>query len=1024
MKLKSNRTSSFIFSPKTIRGFFFAFLGLFISLSVVAQNRSISGTVKDQKGEALIGVSVILKGSNTGTITNIDGNYSLPSVEEKGLLVFSYIGYQKKEIAVAKQSVINVTLTEDNKMLDEVIVVGYGTQKKSDLTGSVVSVKADDMNAVPTSSVAEMLRGQAAGIVVTQNSARPGGSSDIVIRGRKSLTGGNSPLFIVDGVPVNNIDDFNSQDIQSVEVLKDASSQAIYGARASNGVILITTKNGADNKTVVDFSTYLGTQQLKRNFDFYSPDEWIQLKREANRAYVASPDPLDPTKSIYTTTYLGGNPVNGVYPGDASLFGNMYQNLVDRNFTNWEDLMIKPAIQQKYDLSVRTGNDKTKIAASLGYFDQQGMVAPAAYNRANLRFNLNQKLSKKVSIGFNTSYTSSYRRQEDGSFNKFITEPPLLNATDANGNLIPILANSKYNPLWNNQNMLNEQKANRLLLNATFDWEIVNGLKYRMNASLNSRGSENGIYLNSKHEAGSTTNGQATLQIGDTKDYLLENILTYDYKINESNKFDVTVVQSVNSIIDTNTGMTGYGFATDDLGYNNIGASAKPDPIQRSVTPRNLASYMGRVRYNLMERYLFSASARIDGSSVFGANNKWGIFPAASFAWRVSEEGFMKDQEWLSNLKLRTSYGSVGNQAINPYQSQGLANTYFMQFGEGAAFAGYLPSSQLPNPNLKWETTSSLNAGLDIGILKDRISGTVEYYHSVTSDLLVNRSINQTTGYTSQLVNMGKVLNEGVEVTLNFIPVRTKNLTWTIDVNFASNKNEILALNGELDANGKPKNDIANNWFIGHNIDAYYDYHFDGIWQTTDVIPNYGPSYKPQPGDIRVKDVVADNVINADDQEIIDRAPKWTGSLSSTLKWKGIDFSLDFYTVQGAIRSNAYLYDPNSGGDLHGGLTGIKVNYWTLENPSNTAPRPRDATILYFSSLSYQDASYIRLRNLSLGYSFPKSLMRPLHVSNLRIYGTATNLWTQTKFLSYSPELGAGGYPEPKTFVVGLNVSF
>lgn len=992
--------------------------GICILFSTVAQKISISGIVKESSGEPLIGVSVQVKGTNTGSITNFDGRYSIEVNSPKDELVFTYMGFNTHSVQVGSKTVINVTLSEDTKTLDEVIVVGYGTQRKSDLTGSVVSVKADDMNAVPTTSVAEMLRGQAAGVVVTQGSARPGGGSDIVIRGKKSLTGGNSPLFIVDGVPVSNIDDFNAQDILSVEVLKDASSQAIYGARASNGVILITTKSGAENKTVVDFSTYLGTQQLKRNFDFYSGDEWIQLKREANRNYTLQPD------KSYVTEYLGGNPVDGVYPGDVSLFGNTYQNLVDRNFTDWEDLMIKPAIQQKYDISVRTGNEKTKITASLGYFDQKGMVEPAAYNRANMRFNLNQKISKKVSFGFNTSYTSSNRSQEDGSFSKFITQSPLLSAVDADGNLIDILANSKWSPLWNNKNMINEEKSNRLLLNATFDWEIITGLKYRLNASLNSRETEQGVYLNTKHEVGSRSSGEASLNIGDSKDYLLENILTYDYKVNETNKFDVTLVQSVNDITYTGTYMKGYGFTTDDLGYNNIGASAKPDPIGRSITPRHILSYMGRVRYNLMDKYLFSASARVDGSSVFGANNKWGVFPAASFAWRVSEEGFMQDQDWLTNLKLRTSYGDVGNQAINPYQSQGLANTHFMQFNDGVAFVGYLPGSQLPNPNLKWETTSSVNVGVDMGILKDRISGTLEYYHSVTSDLLVRRSINQTSGYSTQLVNIGKVLNEGVEITLNFVPIRTKKLTWTLDANISLNRNELLALDGELDVDGKPKNDLNNGWFIGHNIDAYYDYKFDGIWQMGDVIPDYGLNYKPLPGDIKIKDVVEDGIINAEDKIIIDRAPKWIGSLSSTLKWEGIDFSFDLYTVQGGIKSNGYLYDANSGGDLHGNLNGIKVDYWTLENPSNTAPRPRDATINYFSSLAYQDATYIRLRNLSLGYTFPKSLMEPLRITNLRIYGTATNLWTQTKFLSYSPEISAAGYPEPKTFVVGLNVSF
>lgn len=1000
MKVENQEICSY-WSKNLIRIFFFAMLGLFISFSVAAQKRNVTGTVKDTSGELMIGVSVVLKGTSVGTITDFNGNYSIETSSNKDVLVFSYVGYETKSLQAGNSNVLNVTMTEDTRMLDELVVVGYGTQKKSDLTGSVVSVKAEDMNAIPTTSVAEMLRGQAAGVVVTQGSARPGGTSDILIRGKRSLTGGNSPLFIVDGVPVSNIDDFNSQDILSVEVLKDASSQSIYGARASNGVVLVTTKRGAENTTVVDFSAYVGSQNLKRNFDFYNGDEWVQLKREANRSF---PD--------------------GVYLDDASLFGNMYQNLVDKKYTNWEELMIKPAIQQKYDLSVRSGNATTRISASLGYYDQQGMIQPASFQRANFRFNADHKLSKSVTIGLSSNFTQSNQTVEDESFSKFITQSPLLNPYDENGELLNILADSKWNPVWNNQNMLNERQVNRLLLNATLDWEIFKGLKYRLNASMNTRQSEQGTYLNRLHEKGSTANGVASIDVDQYFDYLLENILTYDFKIDEQNKLDVTLVQSVNSQMSKGLSMTGYGFATDDLGYNNIGAAAKTDPISRSITPRNLLSYMGRLRYNMMDRYLFSASARIDGSSVFGVKNKWGFFPAASFAWRASEEDFLKSEAWISNLKLRLSYGDVGNQAVSPYQSQGLVNSFYMQFGNSEPFVGYLPGTQLPNPNLKWETTSSFNGGVDFGFLRDRISGTVEYYHSTTRDLLMQRSINQITGYSSQLVNIGSVLNKGVEVSLNFIPVKTKELTWTMNLNFAANQNKILALNGEVDEEGKPVNDIANRWFIGYNADAYYDYQFDGIWQLEDVIPDYGPNYKPQPGDIKVKDVDQDGLITPDDRVIMNRAPKWTGSIGSTINWKGIDLSFDFYSVQGTIRSNAYLYDANSGGDLHGKLNGIKVNYWTIENPSNTNPRPRDATINYFSSLSYQDASYIRLRNLSLGYSFPKKMIEPIGISKLKVYFTATNLWTLTDYLSYSPEVSAGGYPEPKTFVAGLNVSF
>ena len=969
----------------------------FFVMPVLARQTAVTGIVKDVTGEPLTGVSVVLKNTTTGVITDLAGKYTIQA-QPKDILVFSFLGYVTVQETVGIRSVVNVTLREDPKALDEVVVVGYGTQKRSDLTGSVVSVKADDMNAIPTTSVAEMLRGLGAGIVVTQNSARPGGGSDILIRGKRSIRGGNAPLFIVDGVPVSNIDDFNSHDIQSVEVLKDASSQSIYGARASNGVILITTKKGSGNKTTVDFSAYAGTQYLKRNFDFYSGDEWVQLKREANRSY---PD--------------------GIYLDDASLFGNMYPNVLAGNYTDWEDLMVKPALQQKYDLSVRSSAPNTNILASVGYFDQQGMIQPAAFQRANFRFNVEHKLSKSLTIGFKSSYVQLNRTQEDESFSEFITQSPVLSPYNEAGEMLNILADSKWNPAWNNKNMNNETDSKRLLLNVSIDWDIlfIKGLKYRLNAGLDTRNSEHGVYLNSLHEKGSTSYGKATINIGKSENYLIENIFTYDLQINELNKFDLTFMQSANKMESTSTSMAGYNFATDDLGYNNIGAASKTDPVVRGITPRNLLSFMGRLRYSLMNKYLFSASARIDGSSVFGKNNKWGFFPAASFGWRISEENFMQDcNTWMNNLKLRLSYGSVGNQAIEPYQSQGLVDSYFMQFGTNEPLIGYLHGTQLPNPDLKWETTTSFNAGFDFGFLHDRITGTVEWYRSKTKDLLYERSINQITGYSTQLGNLGAVLNRGFELSFNFVPVKTKDLMWSVDMNFSTNKNEILKLNERGD-------DPANRLFIGHNIDAYYDYAFDGIRQTgEELIPDYGASITVNPGDIKVKDANGDGFITPEDRIVIDRTPDWTGAIGSTLKWKGIDFGFDFYIVQGGIQQNPYLYEANSGGDLHGRVNGIKVDYWTLENPSNTAPRPRDATISNFSSLSYQDASYIRLRNISLGYSFDKKRIKTIGMSSLRIYVSATNFWTKTNYLSYSPEVRAGSYPEPKTFVAGLNVSF
>lgn len=965
----------------------------------------VNGVVTDADGEPLVGVSVLHEGTKTGTISDMDGHFSL-DVPAGAKLQFSYMGF--RTVSLKASPSMRVRMQEDTQLIEEVVVVGYGTQKKSDLTGSVASVSAEELNAVPTSSVAEMLRGQAAGVVVSQNSVRPGGTSDIVIRGKKSINGSNAPLYIVDGAPVDNIDDLNAQDIQSLEILKDASSQSIYGARASNGVILITTKSGQAGKTQVDLNAYAGAQTIKRNFDFYNGDEWAQLKREANRSFT-----YDPTTGTYS----------GAYMDDESLFGNMYSNLVNRNYTDWEALMIHPAVQQKYDLSVRSGKDKNKVAASFGFYDQQGMVAPASYRRYNGSFNAQFQLHKRVGIGFRMQYTHAESVTEDGNIANILTESPLLSAYDAEGKMLNILADSKWSPLWNNQNYTNEAKTNRVLANFTLDWNIWGGLTYHLNANMNWRQREQGVYQNTQHEKGSAMGGIATITNTAYQDYLLENVLTYEHKWEKRHQLDITLVQSINAIRTTRNVMSGSGFSSDDLGYNNISSASVTNPSERTITPRHLVSFMGRIRYNLMDKYLFSLSARVDGSSVFGSNNKWGCFPAGSFAWRINQEEWLTDVQWLTNLKLRASYGLVGNQAISPYQTQGVVDSYYFKFGDNDAVVGYLPGSQLPNPNLKWETTASLNIGLDMGFLQDRITGVVEYYHSTTRDLLMAASINQTSGYTSQLRNVGSVLNQGVEVTLGFVPVKRKNVRWDINVTMSHNRNTILALNGDVDENGNPKDDLTNKWFIGHGIDAYFDYQFDGIYQLGDEDINPDHSTYPQPGDIRVRDINGDGQITPDDRVIIERAPKLIGSLGTTLTCYGVDLALDFYGVYGSVKQNAYLYSSNQGGDLHGNRNGMKVNYWTLENPSTTAPRPRDATIDYFSSLSYQDASYLRLRTLTVGYTFPKKWMEKAHISKLRIYFTASNVFTMTKFLSYSPELSAGSYPEPRTFIGGINLS-
>lgn len=969
-----------------------------------AQERLITGKVSsDQETLPSVGIQIKSTGKRIGTDNK--GNFQI-SVANTDVLVFTYIGYVTKEVSVANitGNILNVVLERDISQLTEVIVVGYGTQRRSDVSGSIVSVKPDALNAIPTSSISEMLRGKASGVQITTESARPGGGSNILIRGQRSLSGGNSPLYIVDNVPVNNINDINSADIASVEILKDAASQAIYGTRAANGVILITTKRGLVGKVGIDYNGYTGVQQLKKNFSLYNGEEWAVLRREAFRTENAT----------------------GNYESDEVVFDPIARKVIASGETiDWQKFMIKDALSQKHDLSIRGGSDKTQIAASLGYFDQRGMVAGAGFKRGTGRINIDQKINTKISVGANLSFTRNKLTQEDGNLNEYIITSPLAQPFDEHGNLqLFVNGENATNPKFLNDQTVNETTTNRLLFNVFSNFDLFKGFRYRVNANINTRANEQGTYRSKFYLKGSNIGNAATISSGNYNDYLVENILSYEKELNPKNRFDVTLVQSVYKEVSRTTSLSGSQLPTDLLGYNGLPSAQVIGTPSRNVTDRTLLSYMGRVRYTLMDKYLFTLTTRVDGSTVFGPSNKYGVFPSASFAWRIEQEEFIKSIKWISQLKFRANYGQVGNQAVSPYTTLGEVNAYPFLFGDGSFQTGYLPNNQLSNPNLKWETTTSLNLGLDFDLFKGRITGAFEWYNTDTKDLLVSKSINQSLGYSSMLINLGKVNNKGVELQLSTIPVKTNNFTWGIDLTYTANRNKLVAIAGDVDEQGNPVNDLNNNWFIGKPINVYYNYIFDGIWQTGD---NIAGSHMPtaRPGDIRVKDINGDNKIDANDRDIIYRDPKWFGSFGTSFKYKAFDLYLDFYTVQGSLRSNPYLYDFNSGGSLSGKNNGMRVNYWTPENPSNEFPRPRNSSsIQFFSSLGYQDNSYIQFRTATLGYTLPTSLVNKIGVQRIRAYVNGSNIFNATDYSSYSPEVTAGSYPEPRTVLFGLNVSF
>lgn len=1002
------------------------------SLEAGAQSVKVTGIVTDALGP-IPGANIKEEGTTNGTVTDVNGKYSI-HVPSKSTLVFSCIGYAEQKIQVGTKTVLNVNLTEESKMLDELIVVGYGVQRKSDVATSVASIKADEMKTSPVGNVADMLRGRAAGVNVTATSGRPGSTPSITIRGSRSISADNSPLYIIDGSPssATEFSTLSADDIESVEILKDAASQAIYGARASDGVILVTTKRGKAGKVEVSYNGYLGIQSLWRNFDFYSPEEYMQLRREAK----AHDKGLIDARDMSVAEALEDN--------------IMQQAWASGQFIDWEKEMFKNAIYHNHDVSVRGGTEKIKLAGGVNFYNQNGMVITGSgYQKFSLRFNIDFEIAKWLSLGVNSSYAMTKQDYEDGNFNEFITRTPLAQIYDESGEYSKYInSEGHYNPLYRAEHYGRQVSRDNYRLNIFMDVKPFKGFNYRLNTSIYNQTSEDGEYKDSKYPGGGAT---ASLDESRNQNWLIENILTYKVPIkNKKHQLTLTAVQSID-----HNGSKSIGYSVDNLpvdkDWNFISQGEFIGKPRREYNENNLVSVMARAQYSLLDRYLFNAAVRRDGSSRFGKENKWGTFPSVALAWRINQEHFLRNVTWIDNLKLRVSYGIVGNQnGIGNYTTLGLANNEGYEFGDYFQM-GYLPGNELSNPNLKWEQSATTNIGLDFSVFNGRLNGTLEYYNTNTKDLLVKRALNASLGYTNMLDNLGKTKSSGIDLSLTGDVIRLKEFTWTLGTNFSKYKNEIVRIDDTLDENGNPASQVGQGWIIGQPINIYYDYLVDGIFQyddfditrdgtgkiiytqknvydsSNDGIADSSIDYggAVEPGMVKVRDTNGDGKITADDRKPIQKDPDFTLSLSSTWRWKGIDLYMDWYGVSGRNMRNSYLYDANSGGSLSGKLNGVKVDYWTPFNPSNQFPRPSySASAPYQSALAIQDASYIRLRTLQLGYTFPAKLLRNTPLSKLRVYATATNLLTFTELKSYGPELSPGSYPEPRQYVFGVNVSF
>jgi TonB-linked SusC/RagA family outer membrane protein len=976
-----------------------------LNIEQMNQRVKISGKVTDSNGAPLLGVSIGIKGTSIGTISDIDGNYSIEIPDGNALLFFSYVGFSTKEISVKGQSKVDVSLEENVLGMDEAIVVGYGTIKKSDIISSVTSVKADKMTKVATLDLGEMLRGKAAGVQITTDNSGPGGSSKIQIRGKGSITAGTAPIIIADGVEIGSINDINPWDMSSVEILKDAAAQAIYGARASNGVVLITTKRGKAGQARVNYSGYYGSQTVKRNFDVYSPEEYAQLKREAFRTNN-----------------------NGKYGDDLKVFSAAeYESIKNGTYIDWEKEVLRLGSIQNHDINVSGGNENTKFYLSGNFQNQKGIVPNTDINKGMIRFNLDQTINKWFKVGLNSSMALS--KANDPGVADVLTQvvraSPLGEVYNEDGtlNAYPTGLKENWNPLTDLKEVSDIKKNRNDLINIFVDFSPIKGLNYRINASRRSLS-----YREEKYSAVNSISGSSNKMGGgkittrENSSWTIDNILSYEKALGESH-FSATLIQSANEINDTELAIDFPKVPNDILGVYGLESAISWKPSIRGFQ-RRLLSFAGRVQYDYASKYYITLSGRRDGSTVFGEKNKWGFFPAVALGWNIYKEAFLSDFKPLTNLKLRASYGSVGNEAIKPYGSTASADKW-EYISNGLKVSGYVPGSLLPNPGLKWETSTTLNAAIDFGFFDNYISGTVELYKTNTTDLLVDRKISSSTGYSKMRDNIGEIENKGIEVQLDGVFVRKKDFTIGAGIIFSSNKNQILRLFGQ-DKDGNEMDYPADNWFIGQPIDVFYDWVPNGIWQESeaaDIATSAQPKNKV--GSIKLLDKNDDKILDDKDRIIQSKMPKWLGSFNLNASFKGVDFSMDVTTVQGILRQNPYLSDYKYGGDLRGYFNGIKVDYWTPENPDAIFPRPTPGTTpanMYL--LAKQDASYIKFTNITLGYTLPASLMSRLNMNSIRIYCTGQNLLTLTDYYSYNPEQNPDAYPEARTLSFGIQIGF
>lgn len=994
------------------------------------QRRTISGTVVDDTGEPLIGVNISVKSTTTGGITDVDGNFSFTVTADNPVLVVSYIGYKSREINAGTGENLRIVLQPDELGLEEVVVVGYGTVKKRDLTGSVSSVGAETISEAPVASVTQAIQGRVPGVFITNTTTKPGENSTVVIRGKRSISGSSDPLYIVDGIPmIGDINDISPADIESIDILKDASATAIYGARGSNGVIMITTKKGKEGKTQVDYNGYIGFQTVLNQLEYMDGAAYAETVRESYRStgkYLSATPSWEEDQKI-------GSFANDPYTLESLRMaydanGNYDPSKV-RSDSKWWEAAQRTGMVTDHQVSVRGGSEKTNFTFSGNYYNNKGLVKDEEYSRYSIRLNLDHTINKYIRFGANTQFTHSVQERGSTLFNSWRVMP-MGRFYDDDGELLEKVSGT--DDQWRNPLVRladgaveNPLKVNRFIGSYYADIKLpVDGLRFRTNLGLDSRATQN-YNFQSAAARGSTMN-YARNETENRYMFTWENLLFYDKTFND-HTIGVTLLQSVQEYLREYNKIPVQDTPADELLWNDVGSASTPEKVESGKTQWKLASFMARVNYGYKGRYLLTLSARYDGSSRLAEGHQWVAFPAAALAWRMNEEGFLRDVEKLDNLKLRLGVGTVASSEVDAYETKGTLDQKVYNYGDSYVI-GYAPN-KMPNTTLTWETTTQWNAGVDFSFFRNRLNGTLDLYLQNTDNLLLNRQLPVVSGFNEIRSNVGKTRNKGIELTLNTLNINNKNFSWSTDMTAYYNKEEIVEL-----YNGK-EDDPGSSWFVGEALDVYYDYKKIGIWQDTpedhaemEKFNANGSNFTP--GSIRLWDN-GDYKITSDDRVIQgQQRPKLVLSLTNTFKYRNVDLSVFFVGNFGAMLKNniSYLNQPHRNGN-------VKVNYWTPTNPTNDFPRPIEGVdyLPYYETLHYEKTDFIRLRNVTLGYTLPEKLAKKAELSRCRIYVQAQNPWMWTNYSGVDPE-GVNkdidgtysGYtrPTPTTWVVGLNLSF